>query len=67
MAPSALILGGVGFIGRNLVTYLVENNLCSEIRVVDKVLPETAYLSKRDKEAFSKVQFIQGNLANVGM
>lgn len=57
-----LILGGVGFIGRNLVCYLVENNLAAKIRVVDKVLPETAYLSKRCQDAFQKVEFMQGNL-----
>lgn len=61
---SVLILGGVGFIGRNLVCYLVENNLASKIWVVDKVLPETAYLSKRCQAAFEKVEFMQGNLVN---
>lgn len=34
--PRVLVLGGVGFIGRNLVKYLVENDLCSYIRVCDK-------------------------------
>ena len=29
--PTALILGGVGFIGRNLATYLVENDLCAKV------------------------------------
>ncbi|KAG5460781.1 MAG: hypothetical protein BJ554DRAFT_7127, partial [Olpidium bornovanus] len=61
-----LILGGVGFIGRNLVCYLVENNLAAKIRVVDKVLPETAYLSKRCQDAFQKVEFMQGNLVKPG-
>ncbi|CAJ0642527.1 10931_t:CDS:1, partial [Entrophospora sp. SA101] len=40
--PSILVLGGLGFIGRNFITYLVENELASEIKVVDKVLTETA-------------------------
>ncbi|KAG0051811.1 hypothetical protein BGZ83_003287 [Gryganskiella cystojenkinii] len=62
--PTVLVLGGVGFIGRNFVAYLVENDLAAEIRVVDKVLPQTAYLNQRFKDAFAKVQFMQGNLSN---
>ena len=64
---SVLVLGGVGFIGRNFVTYLVENDLASGIRVVDKVLPATAYLTKRQAAAFSKVEFKQANLVNPGI
>jgi nucleoside-diphosphate-sugar epimerase len=68
MAPSVLILGGVGFIGRHLVSYLVENNLVSKIRVADKVLPATAYLNPQHKKAFEdpKVEFKQANLVNAG-
>ncbi|KAK3828531.1 MAG: hypothetical protein J3Q66DRAFT_322894 [Benniella sp.] len=62
--PSVLVLGGVGFIGRNLVAYLVENNLATEIRVVDKVLIQTAYFNKRFHAAFEKVEYMQGNLSN---
>eukprot|EP00042_Codosiga_hollandica_P036012 m.271446 g.271446 ORF g.271446 m.271446 type:complete len:388 (-) comp54778_c0_seq2:191-1354(-) len=54
---------GTGFIGRHLVVHLVENNLAAFIRVVDKVLPQTAYLNPRQQAAFAKVQFQQGNLA----
>lgn len=63
-----LILGGVGFIGRNFVVYLIKNNLASIIRVVDKVLPATAYLDAEQKAAFAdpRVEFKQANLANVG-
>lgn len=61
---SVLVLGGVGFIGRNFVTHLVENNLCDKIRVVDKVLPATAYLTKSQAAAFSKVEYKQCNLIN---
>jgi nucleoside-diphosphate-sugar epimerase len=62
--PNVLILGGVGFIGRNFVKYLVDNNLCSYIRVVDKVLPPTAFLGDIHQKAFdnSIVEFKQGNL-----
>ncbi|KAG0305806.1 hypothetical protein BGZ98_003559 [Dissophora globulifera] len=62
--PTVLVLGGVGFLGRNFVTYLVENNLAASIRVIDKVLPQTAYLNKRFQAAFQKVEFMQGNLSN---
>ena len=56
---NVLVLGGVGFIGRNFVAYLIKNNLAAHIRVVDKVLPATAYLSAAHKEVFadSRVEF----------
>ena len=44
-APSALILGGCGFVGRNLVQHLVEKKLCSKIKVVDRTMPAMAFLS----------------------
>ncbi|KAF9281047.1 hypothetical protein BKA57DRAFT_291575 [Linnemannia elongata] len=62
--PTVLVLGGVGFIGRKFVAYLTEHDLASEIRVVDKVLPQTAYLNKRCTAAFDQVEFMQGNLSS---
>eukprot|EP00158_Paraphelidium_tribonemae_P008252 Partr_v1_DN28528_c1_g1_i2_m73813 putative Epimerase dehydratase family protein len=62
--PTALVLGGTGFIGRHLVTHLVESGVCEKIRVVDKVLPTTAYFTARQQKAFEKVDFQQGNLVN---
>eukprot|EP01133_Synstelium_polycarpum_P017769 gene17769-21197_t len=64
--PNVLILGGVGFIGRNLVQFLVEKQLCQRIRVVDKVLPATAFLGKKHLEAFAhpSVEYMQGNLTS---
>ncbi|KYQ90749.1 NAD-dependent epimerase/dehydratase family protein [Tieghemostelium lacteum] len=64
--PNVLILGGVGFIGRNLVTYLVEQGGCDKIRVVDKVLPATAFLGKKHLDAFAnpQVEYMQGNLTS---
>jgi nucleoside-diphosphate-sugar epimerase len=59
---SVLILGGAGFFGRWLVTHLVENFLVDEIRVLDKVIPECAMLSKRCQRAFKEVEFQQCNL-----
>ncbi|KAI9276747.1 hypothetical protein BDA99DRAFT_494018 [Phascolomyces articulosus] len=61
-SSSILILGGVGFIGRHFVHYVVQNNLAQYICVVDKVLPQTAYLSEAHKASFEKVEFRQGNL-----
>ncbi|KAG4084173.1 NAD(P)-binding protein [Neocallimastix lanati (nom. inval.)] len=61
-----LVLGGVGFIGRNLCSYLIENDLVEQVTVADKVLPATAYLSPKHKEAFDspKLTFKQANLTN---
>eukprot|EP00051_Salpingoeca_urceolata_P035832 m.31587 g.31587 ORF g.31587 m.31587 type:complete len:366 (+) comp9786_c0_seq1:194-1291(+) len=62
--PRVLVLGGVGFIGRNLVTYLVEEDLASHIRVADKAMPQMSYLAPRHKAAFDKgVEYVQANLA----
>jgi len=64
--PNVLVLGGVGFIGRNFVKYLVDNNLASKIRVVDKVLPSTAFLGQAHQDAFNNpiVEYMQGNLTS---
>ena len=42
--PKWLIAGGMGFIGRNLVKYLLDNNLASDIRIADKKMPFMAFL-----------------------
>lgn len=62
--PRVIVLGGLGFVGRNLVCYLVEHELCSKVRAVDKVPPKTAWLNERHKEAFhhSNVEFKSANL-----
>merc|ERR1711991_1159638 len=61
-----LVLGGSGFIGRNLVHHLVVNDLASYIRVADKVLPQTAYLDEAHQASFDsdKVEFMQANLTS---
>jgi nucleoside-diphosphate-sugar epimerase len=67
--PRVIVLGGCGFIGRNLVQYLAENGLASKIRVADKVLPDLAGLSKKQIEIFKNadlVDFKQSNLAREG-
>ncbi|KAJ3182671.1 hypothetical protein HDU87_008010 [Geranomyces variabilis] len=67
MAPTVLLLGGVGFIGRNLLQYLFDKNLVDSVRVADKALPATAYLNDYHKKLFSddkRVEFKQANLTN---
>jgi len=61
--PRVIVLGGCGFVGRNLVEYLVTKDLCSKVRVVDKVLPALAGLSDAQKEVFKKVESKQLNLS----
>lgn len=64
--PNVLVLGGVGFVGRNFVKYLVDNNVAAKIRVVDKVLPSTAFLGQGHQDAFNNpiVEYAQGNLTS---
>jgi len=57
-----LVLGGTGFIGRNFVEFLVKNDICSFLRVADKVLPVTGYLSSEQQKIFEKVDFAQKKL-----
>jgi nucleoside-diphosphate-sugar epimerase len=61
--PRVLVLGGAGFIGRNLVQYLVQNDLTSKIRVADKALPALVSLSAEQKAIFDKIEFKQVNLS----
>jgi len=57
-----LVLGGTGFIGRNVVEYLVGNDL-AEVTAVDKQLPNCAYLSPEEEALFEgKAHFLQKNL-----
>jgi len=67
--PRIIILGGVGFIGRNLVEFLSDKNLVSKIRVADKVLPDLAGLSAKQLAIFKSdlVEFKQANLARTAM
>jgi len=61
-----IVLGGLGFIGRNFVEYLLKNNLASKIRVADKCIPANAYLSPAHQDMIEKdprVEFKQVNLA----
>ena len=65
--PKVLILGGTGFVGRNLVRYLVQNNLASLIRAADKNKPEMSWLTPSDQELFTNnplVEYVMCNLCS---
>ncbi|XP_014208922.1 uncharacterized protein LOC106639690 isoform X2 [Copidosoma floridanum] len=66
LKPAVIVLGGCGFIGRNFVEYLIENELVSYLRVVDKVPPQTAWLNSRHQKIFENpiVDFQSANLIN---
>jgi nucleoside-diphosphate-sugar epimerase len=65
---NAIVLGGTGFIGRNLVKMLLDSGACAFIRSVDKVFPQTAFLSKEHAAVYENpaCQFMQGNLSSPG-
>ena len=67
---SYLILGGTGFIGRNLVAYLLKEELAKKIRVADKKAPELNNMLESEEEVFNdekQVEFIQADLARDNM
>ncbi|KAH7123874.1 NAD dependent epimerase/dehydratase family protein [Dendryphion nanum] len=59
--PAVLIIGGLGYTGRFLAKYIHDNNLASEVRLVDKHLPELAWLAPEFKEACSRERFMQAD------
>ncbi|KAF1946332.1 NAD dependent epimerase/dehydratase family protein [Clathrospora elynae] len=61
--PSVLIIGGLGYTGRHLTKYIHDNKLASQIRIIDKHLPELAWLAPEFKEACSRDRFIQADAA----
>ncbi|RZB40900.1 uncharacterized protein BDFB_003056 [Asbolus verrucosus] len=64
--PRILVLGGCGFIGRNLTAFLVSNDLAGAIRIVDKVPPQVAWLNDQCQKYFENpiVEFKSANLIN---
>lgn len=59
--PSVLIIGGLGYIGRFLALHIHKNSLASEVRVVDKVLPQLAWLAPEFDEACAGDKFMQAD------
>jgi nucleoside-diphosphate-sugar epimerase len=59
--PSVLIVGGLGYIGRFLAKYIHDNDLASELRLVDKVLPQLAWLAPEFESACSAANFMQAD------
>ncbi|KLU85317.1 NAD dependent epimerase/dehydratase [Magnaporthiopsis poae ATCC 64411] len=59
--PSVLIIGGLGYIGRFLALYIHQNELASEVRLVDKVLPQLAWLAPEFDAACSAGKFVQAD------
>ncbi|CAH1974610.1 unnamed protein product [Acanthoscelides obtectus] len=59
-----LLLGGTGFIGRNIVYYWLKEHKAESIVVVDKVPPELAWMNQDHRDAFNdpRVQFRSANL-----
>jgi nucleoside-diphosphate-sugar epimerase len=68
--PKWLVLGGLGFLGRNIVKYLVDNGLASDIRIVDKKAPFMAFLSPDYKAAIMEnpiVECVQADISDEEM
>ncbi|RDA82402.1 hypothetical protein CP532_6275 [Ophiocordyceps camponoti-leonardi (nom. inval.)] len=59
--PSVLIIGGLGYIGRFLALHIHQNKLASDVRLVDKVLPQLAWLAPEFSEACSQDKFMQAD------
>lgn len=64
--PSVLIIGGMGYIGRFLALHIHKNNLASDVRLVDKVLPQLASLAPEFNEANLKENFMQADASKPG-
>lgn len=61
--PTVLIIGGLGFVGRYLAKYIHNNDLASEIRIVDKQLPQLAWLAPEFAEVCTQERFYQGDMS----
>jgi len=64
--PSVLIIGGLGYCGRFLALHIHDKRLASEVRIVDKQLPELAWLAPEFSEACSRSRFIQADASRKG-
>ncbi|OJD29480.1 nad dependent epimerase dehydratase family protein [Diplodia corticola] len=59
--PSVLIIGGLGYTGRFLAKHLHDAQLASDVRIVDKHLPELAWLAPEFADACSREKFMQAD------
>lgn len=59
--PAVLIIGGLGYVGRYLATYIHSNKLASTLRLVDKQLPQLASLAPEHEAACSEANFLQSD------
>jgi hypothetical protein len=50
-----------GYTGRYIAKYIHNNNLASELRLVDKHLPELAWLAPEFKEVCTRERFVQAD------
>lgn len=50
-----------GFVGRHLALHIHENKLASEVRLVDKLLPQLAWLAPEFGDACSQDKFVQAD------
>lgn len=57
----ALTCRSLGHVGRFLALHIHTNNLTSEVRIVDKLLPELAFLAPEFAEACSRDKFMQAD------
>jgi len=64
--PSVLVLGGCGFIGRNFVEFLIDNDLVSKIKIADKTLPALAFLEPKMKDLYKNSEIITFKQADLG-
>jgi nucleoside-diphosphate-sugar epimerase len=60
-----LILGGCGFIGRNLVHHLLVNRLAKKIRICDKTQPALANMNATHKLSFEEKQIVEFKSADL--
>jgi hypothetical protein len=56
-----------GYVGRFLAKYIHTNNLASTIRIVDKQLPELAWLAPEFKDACSRAHYVQADASRPRM
>ncbi|SLM40069.1 NAD-dependent epimerase/dehydratase, N-terminal domain [Lasallia pustulata] len=59
--PAVLIIGGLGYIGRFLALHIHRHSLASTVLLVDKVLPQLAWLAPEFTAACSPSNFVQAD------